>query len=138
MGIAGLPTWAGEAPSKERLTQAVNPSLPWLPTNIAVYAGAFLSTPIIALLVQQNELAGATLTLLGVGGLGYLIFEMTRSDKVERERLQVVLVLMFFSMLFWAFFEQAGLSVNLFTDRNVDRVFAEQVVNPMMWVKKSL
>ena len=29
---------------------------------------------------------------------------------------------MFFSMLFWAFFEQAGSSVNNFTDRNVDRV----------------
>jgi hypothetical protein len=29
---------------------------------------------------------------------------------------------MFFSMLFWAFFEQAGSSINNFTDRNVDRV----------------
>jgi POT family proton-dependent oligopeptide transporter len=28
----------------------------------------------------------------------------------------------FFSMLFWAFFEQAGSSISLFTDRNVDRV----------------
>jgi len=29
---------------------------------------------------------------------------------------------MFFSMLFWSFFEQAGSSINNFTDRNVDRV----------------
>ena len=29
---------------------------------------------------------------------------------------------MFFSMLFWAFFEQGGSSMNNFTDRNVDRV----------------
>ena len=35
----------------------------------------------------------------------------------------VVLILTFFSMLFWAFFEQAGSSINNFTDRNVDRVF---------------
>ena len=130
MSVAGLPAWAGEAPSQERLTKAVSPKLPWLPTNIAVYVGAFLSTPLIALLVQRNEVAGATLTLLGAGGLGYLVYEMFRSTKVERERLQVVLVLMFFSMLFWAFFEQAGSSVNLFTDRNVDRVFAEQVIHP--------
>jgi POT family proton-dependent oligopeptide transporter len=34
----------------------------------------------------------------------------------------VVLVLTFFSMLFWAFFEQAGSSLNNFTDRNVRRV----------------
>ncbi len=31
-------------------------------------------------------------------------------------------VLTFFSMLFWSFFEQAGSSLNNFTDRNVDRV----------------
>jgi POT family proton-dependent oligopeptide transporter len=35
----------------------------------------------------------------------------------------VALALMFFSMLFWAFFEQAGSSINNFTDRNVDRAF---------------
>ena len=38
----------------------------------------------------------------------------------------VVLILTFFSMLFWAFFEQAGSSVNNFTDRNVDRVAEER------------
>jgi POT family proton-dependent oligopeptide transporter len=55
---------------------------------------------------------------------------MLKSTIVERQRLQVVLVLMFFSMLFWAFFEQAGSSINLFTDRNVDRVFASQTITP--------
>ena len=35
---------------------------------------------------------------------------------------------MFFTMLFWAFFEQAGSSINLFTDRNVNRVFAEETI----------
>jgi POT family proton-dependent oligopeptide transporter len=34
----------------------------------------------------------------------------------------VVLILTFFSMLFWAFFEQAGSSINNFTDRNVNRM----------------
>jgi POT family proton-dependent oligopeptide transporter len=34
----------------------------------------------------------------------------------------VVLILTFFAFLFFAFFEQAGSSVNNFTDRNVDRV----------------
>jgi len=39
-----------------------------------------------------------------------------------------VLILMFFSMLFWSFFEQAGSSINNFTDRNVDRVFEDRIV----------
>src|SRR5208282_2371300 len=39
-------------------------------------------------------------------------------------RMYVVLILTFFSMLFWSFFEQAGSSLNNFTDRNVDRFFS--------------
>ena len=41
----------------------------------------------------------------------------------------VVLTLTFFSMLFWAFFEQAGSSLNNFTDRNVDRVVETATVS---------
>ena len=40
----------------------------------------------------------------------------------------VVLILTFFCMLFWAFYEQAGSSINNFTDRNVQRVFASATV----------
>ena len=72
--------------------------------------------------------AGLVLFVAGVVALGYLLMEALRSEKVEKERLFVVLILMFFSMLFWAFFEQAGSSINNFTDRNVDRVTEERVV----------
>jgi POT family proton-dependent oligopeptide transporter len=44
-------------------------------------------------------------------------------DKVEGQRLAVVIILAFFHTLFWAFFEQAGSSLTLFTERNVDRTF---------------
>jgi POT family proton-dependent oligopeptide transporter len=47
---------------------------------------------------------------------------MAHLGKIAKERLYVVLIMTFFSLLFWAIFEQAGSSVNLFTDRNVDRV----------------
>ena len=55
--------------------------------------------------------------------LGYVLIEAFRGTVVERHRLFVVLILTLFSMLFWAYFEQSGSSMNLFTDRNVDRVF---------------
>jgi proton-dependent oligopeptide transporter, POT family len=41
--------------------------------------------------------------------------------KKERDQLLVAIVLTLFSIVFWAFFEQAGSSLNLFTERNVDR-----------------
>ena len=79
-------------------------------------------------LAEMSTPAGILLVLTGLGASIYLFISSIRAEKVERERLWVVLVLMFFSMLFWAFFEQAGSSVNNFTDRNVDRVNEERVV----------
>jgi len=111
LGKGGLPATTGAPPA----TSAARPHWP-------VYVGVALAVPLFALLVQHNEVAGWMLTLFGGAAFIWLIFEAVRSDKVDRERLFVVLILMFFSLLFWAFFEQAGSSINNFTDRNVDRV----------------
>ncbi|MBM3999918.1 MAG: peptide MFS transporter [Planctomycetes bacterium] len=73
-------------------------------------------------LKESSKPAGLILVLSGIVAFGYLAVETARLDKVPRERMYVVLILIFFSMLFWSFFEQAGSSVNNFTDRNVDRV----------------
>lgn len=71
---------------------------------------------------ESSKPAGLVLVLAGLAAAVYLVIETVRLDRVQRERMYVVMVLFFFVMLFWAFFEQAGSSVNLFTDRNVDRV----------------
>jgi POT family proton-dependent oligopeptide transporter len=55
-------------------------------------------------------------TLLGL--LWFLIF---RAQKHERGPLSVAIILTIFSAVFFAFFEQAGSSMTLFTKRNVDR-----------------
>jgi POT family proton-dependent oligopeptide transporter len=73
--------------------------------------------------------AGIVLVLAGLLAFGYLIFETVRLEKLARHRMYVVLVLTFFSMLFWAFFEQAGSSLNNFTDRNVRRVVPGAVLS---------
>jgi len=85
--------------------------------------------PILAVAVKQvSKPAGVILFLAGLISLIYLGRETFRLEKVPRERMFVVLVLMFFSMLFWSFFEQAGSSVNNFTDRNIDRVSEQQTI----------
>jgi POT family proton-dependent oligopeptide transporter len=61
-----------------------------------------------------------------------VVKESLMLDKIRRERMYVVMILTFFSMLFWAFFEQAGSSMNNFADRNVARVKAEQRVTADM------
>ena len=102
--------------------------LPWVSARNAVYLCVAAAVPVIALIVQHGRVAGYMLTGFGILAFGSLVREAIRSNKVERERMYVVLILMFFSMLFWAFFEQAGSSVNNFTDRNIDRVFEEREV----------
>lgn len=101
-----------------------------LRADVAVYVGVFVCLGLVALLVQHNKVAGLTLSVLGGLALLSLVVAAFRSAPIERHRLFVVLILMFFSMLFWAFFEQAGSSVNNFTDRNVDRVTETREVAP--------
>jgi POT family proton-dependent oligopeptide transporter len=89
--------------------------------KVGAVAGVFLE--------EMSSPAGLILVLAGVGALVFIIREMRQLKEIARERLYVVLVMTFFSLLFWAIFEQAGSSVNLFTDRNVDRVNQERLVD---------
>jgi POT family proton-dependent oligopeptide transporter len=89
------------------------------------------SAVIKALAVVLTEIsrpAGLVLALAGVVALVYLAGQTFKLDKIRRERCFVVLILTFFSLFFWACFEQAGSSISNFTDRNVDRVFETRLV----------
>ena len=96
--------------------------VPGLGAKLALWLDKFWFMPsALTGLLMDQELAGLLLIVFGVVVLGSLLVMAARSPKIERERMFVVLVLIFFSMMFWAFFEQAGSSINMFTDRNVDR-----------------
>ncbi len=82
----------------------------------------------LALLVNKNAYATWVLNVIGVLAFGSILLSAFSARALERGRLFVILILCFFSMLFWAFFEQAGSSVNNFTDRNVDRVVGDTPV----------
>jgi POT family proton-dependent oligopeptide transporter len=121
----GLPSEAGRPPAAAAGTRT------W-----PVYLGVLLSLPVFMLLLQRGQqspddrLVGYLLILFGGAAFVWLLVEAIRSERVDRHRMFVVLILTFFSMLFWAFFEQAGSSINNFTDRNVDRVIEERALTP--------
>jgi POT family proton-dependent oligopeptide transporter len=97
---------------------------------MTVLVGTLIAVPIFALLVAWHSVAGLVLNVAGLLAFGSIFAWTLRSPRIERDRLIVILVLCFFSMLFWAFFEQAGSSVTNFTDRNVDRVVGDEPVQP--------
>jgi proton-dependent oligopeptide transporter, POT family len=84
---------------------------------------------VVAIVLRESSRpATMVLTLAGLVCFGFLLFETFRLPRIPRQRMYVVLILTFFSVLFFAFFEQAGSSLTLFTDRNVDRVTARHTI----------
>jgi POT family proton-dependent oligopeptide transporter len=57
----------------------------------------------------------------GVLGLGYVIYQGTNGS-AEWSRMIVILILAFFNIAFWAGFEQAGGTMNLFAKENTNRL----------------
>ena len=90
--------------------------------------GTLVALPLFAILTSRTGMAAWLLNAVGLLAFGSIILGALKAERVERDRLIVVVVLCFFSMLFWAFFEQAGSSVNNFTDRNVTRVVGAEAV----------
>ena len=87
-----------------------------------IYLAGIGGVVLIWQLIQHQELIG---NLLGVAGgvlIVYLLYvSATDLTPIERNRILAILLLMALSVLFWALFEQAGSSLNLYVDRNVDR-----------------
>lgn len=74
------------------------------------------------LLVQYQSVVGWLLGIFGGALVSYVIFTaVTKLDREARDRIFAALFLILTSIIFWALFEQAGSSLNLFTDRHVDR-----------------
>jgi POT family proton-dependent oligopeptide transporter len=147
--IAGLVVFArgtkwyrnSEPPNPAQLRERtpVGLSREWL-----IYVGAVAAVFINWQLVQWHAIVGTLLlVIVGVVLAGIAWFSLTQCNKVERDRMVVVLVLTALSVVFWTLFEQAGSSLTLFADRNSDRSFfglfivpasVVQVFNPMFIV----
>ncbi len=88
----------------------------------AVIAGIIIIIPIIAYLISAEKITNFILSGLGLVCIGYLLYTaVTTQDKSEGRRLYVFIVLFFFHMIFWALYEQAGGSLNILTDRFVNK-----------------
>lgn len=85
---------------------------------IVLGLGAFLKIdPVLAA-------RSMTYIILGVGGAFFAYaFFVCRKDRREKARVLMILVLFLSSALFWAGFEQAGSSFNLFAERYTVRYF---------------
>lgn len=114
----------GTIPDKESLAQ----KFCGLSKEIWIYTLCVLSTFGIAMLVKHYEIMSYIIFPLSLSILGLIFIIALRSEKVERDRLFVILILLLFITLFWTFFEQAGSSLTLFASENVNRNFFGSVI----------
>ena len=144
--LAGLVVFLRGQPLLEGIADPPEPAalkraiVPGISREIGVYAACAAALFVVWELIQHDKIVGGFLIAFGIVVLiGLLVFLFRLRERIERDRMGVALVLTLFSVVFWAFFEQAGTSMSLFTDRNVDRsVFGHlirasqfQSVNPL-------
>jgi POT family proton-dependent oligopeptide transporter len=86
-------------------------------------------------LIQYQSVIQNLLIVTGLAMLGYTLYEAFKLPKEPRERIFAMLFLIALNPLFWGLFEQAGGSLNLYTDRYVDRAGVPttlfQSINPI-------
>ncbi|MEO7385594.1 MAG: peptide MFS transporter [Gammaproteobacteria bacterium] len=108
----------GEPPDPARLAVRTGGiKFEWL-----LYMSGVAGVGVVWWLVQNQDLVGELLGLAGFALVAYVLYTAAfRLPPTDRDRILAALFLILGSILFWALFEQAGSSLNLYTDRFVDR-----------------
>ena len=106
------------APNPEKLYRKV-----FGPINVLhlIIVASFLAIPLVYLLIRFNSVVGYLLIATALFVIYNLISAGVKGDKVLLHRMIAFIILLFFNVVFWACFEQAGTSLTVFAERNVDR-----------------
>jgi len=91
-------------------------------TEWSLYAVGVAAVGACWWMVQNQAVVGYLLGGFGLLLVAYVLFTaVARLAPHDRDRIIAAMFLILGSILFWALFEQAGSSLNLYTDRYVDR-----------------
>jgi len=105
--------------------------------GIFVLSGALIAATLVIIFLWgliPDSITGVLITLGFIAllvGLAVIIFKGTES-KDEWSRMIVIVVLAFFNIVFWAGFEQAGGTLNLFAAENTNRMIGDWQI-PATW-----
>jgi POT family proton-dependent oligopeptide transporter len=107
----------GLAPDPVRLKK---PFLAGLSLQWSTYLLSLLAVPVVVFLLRAYTIMDYIMLPLGVLSLCYLVWVAFRLEPEGRGRMLAATVMIIFSVLFWAFYEQNSGALNLFAMRNVD------------------
>ena len=101
--------------------QLDKPIIPGLSNKMLPAVATVIMIVLASTLIVYNDIVDVILVLLAALVIGYLLYEAGKMELQAKQRIWVVVVLLFFTTVFWTFFELAGSALSLFTARNVDR-----------------
>lgn len=101
--------------------------------ELLTYAASIAAIPFIILLVSNSEYTDLFMFIIGPVALLYFFYEMRNYSWIENKRIIAALILMLFSIIFWAFFEQSGGSLSLFAKNNLNNKLLGIEVGPNGW-----
>lgn len=105
----------GDSPLKEALPKIR------LRKEIFVYIIALLTIPLIYIMIQNTDYTDYFMYTIGPLALIYFGYQFSKiKSGAEKKKLTAALILIFLSIVFFALFEQAGGSLALFANKNLD------------------
>lgn len=83
------------------------------------YGGSIIMIPVVIIMVSETVYTDWFMRIIGPAALLYLFYEMRNYTWQENKKLVAAILFMFFSIFFWAFFEQSGGSLSIFAANNL-------------------
>jgi POT family proton-dependent oligopeptide transporter len=83
------------------------------------FAGSLVLIPFVIAMVSETVYTDWFMRLIGPAALVYMFVEMRNYSWEVNKRLIAAILFMFFSIFFWAFFEQSGGSLSIFAANNL-------------------
>lgn len=119
-----------DPPDPEKLKKKI---LGPINVEIACYLVGLIIIAVAMFFVMNPDGFGAVLLPLGIlMFIGLVLYAFTKLQGKERDKMFAAIYFVLAQIPFWALFEQAGSSLNLFTDRLVDRtMFGWEVPAPV-------
>ena len=111
LGDKGLPPDADAEALRRPVASFIKPEL-------LIYGGTLLVVPLVVMLFNEYELMDYIMFGLGLIALIYILFSGFRLEPGDRRKLFAALIMIIFSIVFWAVYEQNAGSMNLLAERN--------------------
>jgi POT family proton-dependent oligopeptide transporter len=95
-----------------------------------IYLGGLAGVIPVFFLMQHSRIVGLALGVSIIASLAFIVFILATVCKTwaQRQRMMLAVVLVTGAVIFWTLFEQAGSSLALFADRNVNLTLFPQAM----------